>query len=143
MHLERKFELSIHKHFRDLIDNSVDVVEDEPEEDLVTPTVAFICDGKHKYPFEHGARDRDAYSWTVLIYANNKTERRVLTTLVYDNLEDCIIVYDYDESEPLPVLGTLLISNIASRYVRAPTESTDKLRYVGIVNFNSTFQEAF
>lgn len=140
MDLERKFELSIYTYFRSFISSNVNVTDEEVEEDLNTPTVAFYNILEQTYPLELGGGYRDAFFWRVDCYCNTRTERDVLGRQVYNNLKCNIPVLDFDD--PLqPQIGVLICSNITKQNIIVPTEYTDKLRYRTVIAFKTVFQE--
>ena len=141
MDIERKFELSLHAYFRGFISSNVAVVDEECEEDLETPTVAFYNTLEQTYPLELGGNFRDSFFWRVECYCNTRTERDVLGRQIYNALKCNIPVLDFDLPDTLPQLGTLICTNLTKQSVIVPTEYTDKLRYRTVIAFKTVFQE--
>jgi hypothetical protein len=145
--LQRKFELSICKFIRDLVADSVRVIDDDVENDLVVPTVACVRGPRYKYQLEHGALERDKTNWSIIIYARTRTERDVLDNAIFNVINCNIPVYAYTYSDSgLPTvgnkIGTLIVKEpIVSEPVRVPNEISEQLRYRALITFHTVYQE--
>jgi hypothetical protein len=112
MKLERKQDLSIFYWLQGLlapVSTTIKVVDGFPEEVLTLPTVSIEGENIRVVPHELGnRRGRRERVWTIDVFATNKAQRDELTSVILDDLETGIPVYDYDEGFPPGVSPTQL-----------------------------------
>jgi len=109
MELERKQDLSIYYWLADLMQPypMVTVNDGYPDEDLVLPSVTIESDTILPHLKEMGSRiSWRRRFWTIDILALNKAQRDELTSIILNNIENGISVYDYDEGFPPGVSPT-------------------------------------
>jgi hypothetical protein len=88
---------------------TIKVVDGCPEEDLTLPTVSIEGENIRIVPHELGnRRGRRERIWTIDVFAKNKAQRDELTSIIMDDLESGVPVYDYDEGFPPGVSPTQL-----------------------------------
>lgn len=79
----------------------VTVTDGFPDELLSTPTVSLEWDSLTGYEFELGNRTRlKERLWYIDIFAKNKSQRDDFAYRIYNDLQDGIPVYNYNEGFP-------------------------------------------
>jgi len=103
MFLERKQDLSIYYWLQDLFTSypSVIVNDGYPEGELERPSVTVLSHDIRPSIKEMG--DRKSWRqrmWVIDVIANNKAQRDEITSIIINDIEYGIPVYDYDEGFP-------------------------------------------
>jgi len=145
MHQKRKEEVSIYYWLEDNVPDSVNVEDGFPgSTELTLPTVSITDLDIRGERFELGGCEQDIRWWRIDVFANNKAQRNQLRYSLYEELEDHIKVYDYDEGFPPSVspsqLGTLLVSDRTSKAVHVFEDLVDKLYWRASIVFSTKYQ---
>lgn len=147
MYLERKQDLSIYYWLDGLFSSysSVTVNDGYPDGDLVLPAVVVEGQPIVLNPLEMGNRtSKRLRLWSIDVYATNKAMRDEFTSYILDNIEDGIIVYDYDEGFPPDVspsqLSTLRPIEIRVDPIRVFPDLVEKLYWRTRINFMTEYK---
>lgn len=145
MHLGRKQEISLYFWLEDQVDDSVNVEDGFPgSTELTLPTVSITDLDISGEPLELGGCEQDIRWWRIDVFASNKAQRNSLRYSLYEELENHIKVYDYDEGFPPSVspsqLGTLLVSDRTSKAVHVFEDLVDKLYWRASIVFSTKYQ---
>lgn len=149
MSLERKQDLSIYYWLTNLFTSypQVTIVDGYPEDDLVLPTISIENGEVVPNDYELGNRYplRQRY-WTIVIYAKNKAQREDFSSFIHNNLENGIIVYDYDQGFPptvVPQYGDRVITPqyIVVTPVRIFPDLTELLYWKAVINFYDIYEK--
>lgn len=143
MFLERLQDLSIYYWLKDDILSaypSVTVNDGFPEENLEIPSVSVESHDIRSRQKELGNRkSRRQRMWTIEIIATNKAQRDELTSIVLEDLEYGIPVYDYNEGFPPSnspsELGLLRPIDWEVRTVRIFPDLVEKLYWRNTLRF--------
>lgn len=142
MDLHRKQDLSIYYWLESIKPSSIVNVEDGfPDKELNLPTVSITNLDLRGTPHELGGNDLNHDMWRIDVFTKTKSQRDELATLVFDQLECNIPVYDYDLGFTSPPrIGTLIISNRAVRPIHVFEELVEKLYWRSAITFNSYYE---
>ena len=108
MRQTRKEDLSIYYWLVGLMPTWVNVVDGFPLEDFEPPTVSIEMMPTKGMPYELGGAEQLHQFWRIDVFGKNKTQRDEYAGLIFDELENNIPVYDYDEGFPPTVSPTQL-----------------------------------
>lgn len=150
MELERKQDLSLNYHLINILSPypMVKVVDAYTKTDLVLPSVS-VMDGEIYFtPQEMGNRfgKRMRY-WAIDIFADNKTQRDDLTSIILNNLETGIAVYNYDEGFPPEVsptqIGTLRVQDgsLVATPIRIFPALVEKMYWRATIKFITEYHQ--
>src|SRR3990172_7098977 len=143
MYLNRKEDLSVYYFLVDLFQSipQIKIVDGFPEDELTIPTIAVEAHDINAYKAELGNTKRLKYrTWSIDIFAVNKSQRDDISYKILDALEQCISVYDYDEGFPPTVvtkLGCLQVDDMKLEIIRIFPELTGSLYYRAIITFTA------
>lgn len=148
MNLERKKDRSVYYFIKGILAAypSINVVDAYPMQNLVLPTVSVEWDDITIVPLEQGNRigTRDMM-WSIDILANNKDQRDEIASVILDNIETGIPVYNYDEGFPPTVsptqIGLLTVYDITASPIRIFPELVEKLYWRITINFGTKYEE--
>ena len=101
--IETNEDMSLFYYIQDLFSDKpiITVVDEFPDQDLVIPSVAVDFDEMELIPGEMGNRDRIRLkTYSIDIFAVNKTQRQEMMYLVTNALESSIPVFDYSDGFP-------------------------------------------
>lgn len=122
MFLERLEDLSVFYLLTNMFIDTplVKIVDDFPTEDLTLPTIAVVADTILLEDFELGNREgRRTRRWNLDIFANNKSQRDEIGYKILNELENGIIVYNYNEGFPPDVTPSRISHlNVVSRRMK-------------------------
>lgn len=143
MFIERLQDLSIFHWLQDdvLVTYTMVKVNDGfPQEDLQIPSVSVESHDIRPRQKELGNRkSRRQRMWAIEIIASNKAQRDELTSIVLNELEDGIPVYDYNEGFPPAIspteLGLLMPIDWEVRTVRIFPDLVEKLYWRNTIRF--------
>jgi hypothetical protein len=148
MYLERKEDLSIYYFLDDNLSTvpGITIVDGFPEKVLTLPTVSIDAgriDLKH---YELGTRNElRERKWFIDIYAKNKSQRDEIGYKLLEDLENGIIVYDYDLGFPPDVtptrIGFLQILSTSFLPIRIVPEMVEKMYYRATITFVAQNEE--
>lgn len=149
MFLERKQDLSIYYWLQDEVLTAyptVGVVDGYPGDDLEIPSVAVVNQDIFLEPFELGNRKGQRIRvWNIEVFASNKAQRDELSSIIVNEIEDGIYVYDYDEGFPPSVsptqLGTLHPREIVILPIRIFPDLVEKLYWRSSIRFITNYSE--
>jgi hypothetical protein len=111
MHLERKQDLSIYYWLKDLFTSypMVNVNDGYPEGELILPSVTILSHDIRPSIKQMGSRKSWRQRlWVIDVLGNNKAQRDEMTSVIIDQIEYGIPIYDYDEGFPPTVSPTEL-----------------------------------
>jgi hypothetical protein len=141
---ERNEDLSIYYWLKDTFPAFVTIQDGFPDAKLVIPTVSVEWDEITGYDFELGNRTPlKERLWYLDIFAKNKSQRDDFAYLLFNELDDGIPVYDYNDGFPSTTrLGTLIpvqrrIKNLHS--FQEDEENPTELYYRAVVIFTATY----
>lgn len=148
MYQERKEDISVYYWLKNLFADApyVNIVDEFPTTILTLPTIAVDVDFIDTEPFELGnsVRHKTRY-YAFDIFANNKTQRNEFAYRLLHELEESIIVYNYDEGFPPDVtptqLGCLVPTEIKVEVLPVFPELVDKLYYRATVFLTASFNQ--
>ena len=141
MFLERKQDLSIYYWLKDLMQPypMINVNDGYPEGDLELPSVTiesqFIRPGQRELGSRTSERRR---FWVIDVIALNKAQREEITSLILNDIESGIPIYDYDEGFPPPLptqLGLLSPYDWEVITIRVFPELIEKLYWRNTIRF--------
>jgi len=141
MLLERLQDLSIYYYLTDLFTSypTVEIFDGYPDSDLVIPSISIVNEDINFKPFELGNRKRKKERlWNIDVYGSNKAQRDELVSIIINDIEDGILVYDYNEGFPPSSpsqIGTLSILDMGVRTVRIFPELVEKLYWRSSIRF--------
>lgn len=149
MYQERKEDLSVVYWLKDNFASSsfVTIVDAFPEEDLQLPTISVEWDTIDGYQAELGNRktvkERVFY---IDVFAKNKSQRDEFAYKIYNDLDDGIPVYNYDEGFPeqgvTPTrLGCLIPLHRKIQNIKILPELVDELYYRAVVIFTAVYDK--
>lgn len=142
MELERKQDLSIYYWLDGLMQPypMVNVNDGFPEGDLVLPSVTIESDAITPHLKEMGSRvSWRRRFWIIDVIALNKAQRDELTSIILNDIENGISVYDYDEGFPPGVspteVGLLSITDWDVRTIRVFPTLVEKMYWRNTIRF--------
>jgi len=142
MELERKQDLSIYYWLDGLMQPypMVNVNDGFPEEDLKLPSVTIESDAITPHLKEMGNRvSWRRRFWIIDVIALNKAQRDELTSIILNDIENGISVYNYDEGFPPGVspteVGLLSISDWDVRTIRVFPTLVEKMYWRNTIRF--------
>jgi hypothetical protein len=146
---ERLEDLSVVYWLKDKFSSSgfVTIVDAFPEDTLVLPTISVEWDTIEGYQWEIGNRKvMKERVWFVDIFAKNKSQRDEFAYKVFNDLDDGITVYNYNEGFPeqggTPSrLGCLNILNRKVRNIEVDADLVDELYYRATVIFTAAYDQ--
>lgn len=148
MFLERKQDLSIYYWLEDLFSSySIVTINDGyPDGDLQRPSVTIEAEPIDILPYEMGSRTgRRIRIWSIDVIALNKAQRDEFISLILNDIESGIPVYDYDEGFPpdnSPTqIGLLRPQDIRAIPVRIFPELVEKMYWRSTIRFSSEYNE--
>lgn len=149
MYQERLEDLSVHYWLKDKFSPYpfVSIEDGFPEKLLTLPTVSSEWDDIDSYQLELGNRQVvKERVWYIDIFAKNKSQRDEFAYKVFNDLDDGIPVYDYNEGFPeqgiAPTrLGCLQILDRKVRRVGIVPELTDELYFRAVVIFTARYDK--
>jgi len=148
MFLERLQDLSIYHWLKnDILASypSVTVVDGFPLDDLVLPTVAVVNQPMNIVPLELGERKGQRNRiWDLEVYGANKAQVDELTSVILEDLEVGIPVYDYNDGFPpttVPQLGVLMPYDINIIPIRIFPQLMEKIYWRNSVRFITYYSE--
>ena len=100
MRQHRLEDLSVYYWLESLLPTFVSVVDGFPEGDMEPPTISVDVKESWGIPFELGGAEQTRRFWTIDVFAQNKSQRDDFADLIFDELEQNIPVYNYDEGFP-------------------------------------------
>ncbi len=97
-------------------------------------------------PFELGNRKGQRIRvWNIEVFASNKAQRDELSSIIINEIEDGITVFDYDEGFPPSVsptqLGTLHPREIVVLPIRIFPDLVEKLYWRSSIRFITNYSE--
>lgn len=136
MYLERKEDLSIIYFLKDRFSSvaGINIEDGFPDKLLTIPTLAVEAGKIELHPFEIGNRySKRLRVWEIDIFAKNKSQRDEFGYKLLKDLENGIIVYDYDMGFPPLVtpskIGHLQIVTTTLTPIRINPALSDSLYY--------------
>jgi hypothetical protein len=142
MFLERKQDLSIYYWLKDLMlpYPMIAVNDGYPATDLQLPSVTIETQDikllENELGNRHGLRER---LWIIDVIGTSKAQRDEITSIVLNDIETGIPVYDYDMGFPPAVsptqLGLLRPYDLDVRTVRIFPELTEKMYWRNAIRF--------
>lgn len=147
MYRERLEDLSLYYYIKDLFSDvpGINVVDDFPSSNLVTPTISVTTDIIDTAIFELGNRDREQFrTWYIDVFAKNKAQRDDYSYRILNSLEECIPVYNYDDGFPpitVAQIGCLQPEDVRLRIIRVFPELVDKLYWRTTLTFVATYSQ--
>jgi len=144
MRLLRKLDRSIYFWLDDLVPSVVTVTDGFPAGELVLPTVSITSLDVRGYDLELGACQRDLHFWRIDIFSENEAQRDELAAIIYEELENNITVYNYDEGFPPSVapsvIGKLLILQRRIHPIHVFTDLVDKFYWRKAITFSTKYE---
>jgi hypothetical protein len=143
---EKKQDLSVYYWLQSFLNPMVKVVDAFPVENLVLPSVSIETDVINGFFLELGSgKQEQIRTWTVDVFALNKTQRDEIGYLIYNELDNKIPVYDYDEGFPPAVnsqtqLGILDMLEKKLKTIRVYPELVDTLYYRCEITFSTLYR---
>ncbi len=147
MYREKLEDLSVYYYIEDMFTDvtGINIVDDFPTTNLVTPTISVTTDTIDTEIFELGNRERSQFrTWYIDVFAKNKAQRDEFSYRILNELEECIPVYNYDDGFPPTVvaqLGCLQPEDIRLRIIRVFPELVDKLYWRATVTLVATYSQ--
>jgi hypothetical protein len=144
MLLERLQDKSVIYWMKALYPSGVTVSEGWNQEELVVPTLALENKTLYLRPFELGNRKglEDRYFY-IDIFAVNKPQRDEFSYTLFNELQNYIPVYNYNQGFPPIVspsqIGILTVSEVRVDYVKVIAELVTQLYYRATVHFVATY----
>jgi hypothetical protein len=142
MELERKQDLSIYYWLDGLMQPypMVNVNDGFPEGDLELPSVTIESDAITPHLKEMGSRvSWRRRFWIIDVIALNKAQRDELTSIILNDIENGISVYNYDEGFPPGVspteVGLLSITDWDVRTIRVFPTLVEKMYWRNTIRF--------
>ncbi len=149
MYIERLEDISVYEWLKNLFLDApfVTIVDAFPATDLVIPTISVEWDEITGIPLELGnrtmLRERVFY---FDIFAKNKSQRDEFAYRIFNELDNGIPVYDYNEGFPeqgaTPSrLGALTLEEKNLRNIRVDPELVDELYYRAALFFTAKYDQ--
>jgi hypothetical protein len=142
MYLERKQDLSICYWLTTLlgaVSTSIKVVDGFPKDPITLPTVSVEAEDIRLTPRELGNRTgKRERVWSIDIFAKNKAQRDEMMSAILDDIENGILVYDYDlgfPPTPVPQLGTLRALEIEAVPIHMFEQMMENLYWRATIRF--------
>lgn len=146
MFIERKQDLSIYYWLEDIFQAypTVQINDGFPEEGLERPSVTIESEDIKPLREEMGVRTTlRQRMWVIDVIATNKAQRDELTSIILNQLEYGMPVYDYDEGFPPAVsptqLGLLRPIDWEVRTIRVFPDLTEKLYWRNSLRFYTEY----
>lgn len=141
MELERKQDLSIYYWLETLMQPypMVNINDGFPEADLVLPSVTIESDSIVPHIKELGNKIswRKRF-WVIDVLGLNKAQRDEITSIIINQIESGIPVYDYDEGFPPPIptkIGLLSTIDWDVRTIRVFPSLVEKMYWRNSIRF--------
>ncbi len=149
MYQERLEDLSVVYWLKDKFSSAgfVTIVDAFPDELLTLPTISVEWDTIEGFEWELGNRkvmkERVYY---VDIFAKNKSQRDEFAYKIFNDLDDGITIYDYNEGFPEQgatpsELGCFIIKNRKAKNIEVDSDLVDELYYRAAVIFTATYDK--
>lgn len=142
MELQSKQDRSVYYYLVDLFIDTpfITIVDGFPTTDLVVPSISVEADTLYSVPHELGNRfGVKPRIWFIDIFGKNKSQRDEFSYKIFNDLENKIPVYDYDEGFPPDVnptkIGVLDPRNLQMKIVRVMPELVTKLYWRATISF--------
>ncbi len=143
MYIERKQDLSIYYWLKGLMAPypMITVNDGYPDEDLQLPSVTVESQSIRFREYELGSRTgRRERFWVVDILALNKAQRDEITSIIMNNIETGIPVYNYDEGFDSPTqIGLLRPFDISVATVRIFPSLVEKMYWRNTIRFYTEY----
>lgn len=146
MDLERLQDLSIYYWLEDIFQSypSVNIEDGYPEGDLILPTVSIEDQDITPGQGELGKRTRERNRvWIIDVYGENKAQRDEMASIILNDLENGIPVYNYNEGFPpdnSPTqIGLLMPLDWRVRTIRIFPELMEKAYWRKSVRFMTVY----
>lgn len=149
MYQERLEDLSFIYWLKDKFSSTgfVTIVDAFPEENLVLPTISVEWDTIEGYQGELGNRKTvKERVWYIDIFAVNKSQRDEFAYKIYNDLDDGVPVYNYNEGFPeqggTPSrLGLLIPLNRKIKNVQVIADDDEELYYRAVVIVTTVYDQ--
>lgn len=146
MYIERKQDLSIYYWLKDLFAayTFVSINDGYPNTNLTLPAIAVESQDIILSKIELGNRlsNRKRY-WDIEVFGLNKAQRDEFVSIILNNIEDGISVYDYDEGFPPGTspteLGLLSPLEINVQPIRIFPELVEKMYWRTTINISTEY----
>lgn len=144
--LEKIQDLSLYYWLKSFVNPMVTIVDSFPVQDLVVPSVSIEADVINGYFLELGSRKQEQIRiWTIDVFALNKSQRDEIGYVIYNELDNEIPVYDYNEGFPPSVmtptqLGILDMIEKKLKIIRVYPELVDQLYYRCEITFSTLYR---
>lgn len=143
MYLERKQDLSIYYWLKDLMDTypMITVNDGYPDEDLILPSVTIESQTIKLIDSELGSRTgRRERFWVVDILALNKAQRDEIASIIINDIETGIPVFDYDEGFESPTqVGLLRPFDVGVTTIRIFPSLVEKMYWRNTIRFYTEY----
>lgn len=151
MNLKRKQHLSLYYWTKNQLPDFINTIynfpvrTNEPDGKLKIPTVSVVARPTREFPLELGGKNADYRSWSIDIFAKNEIQRDDLAYLIYDNLEDGIDVFDYDQGFPPEItpnkIGQMIVESREVEPIIVFPELVKDLYWRSTITFITKFTE--
>ncbi len=144
---ERNEDLSLHYWLKNKFPSFVTIVDGFPVASLVLPTIAVEWNQINGEELELGNRKTlKIRDWYIDIFAVNKSQRDEFAYQIYNDLDDGVDVYDYNEGFPeqggTPSrLGSLVPVRRVIKNIRVDPDLVDELYYRAVVIFTAKYDQ--
>jgi len=146
---ERLEDLSVYYWLKDKFSaySFITIVDGYPENDLVIPSISVDWDSIEGRYHELGNRKTvKIRDWYIDIFAKNKSQRDEIAYKIYNDLDDGIPVYDYNEGFPeqgaTPTrLHSLIPIEKKIQNIRVDPELVDELYYRAVVIVTTVYDQ--
>lgn len=144
---ERLEDLSIYYWVKSNFPDFVNVVDGFPLSDLVLPTISVEWEDLVGENFELGNRvDLKTRTWYIDVFAKNKSQRDEFVYQLYNDLNNGISVYNYNEGFPEQgitpsKIGQLLPKTRQLRNIHVDDSSVEELYYRAVCIFTAVYEQ--
>ena len=146
MYIERKQDLSVYYWLKDLFATYtfVSVNDGYPNTNLTLPAIAVESQDIVLTNKEMGNRisNRTRY-WDIEVFGSNKAQRDEFVSMILNNIENGISVYDYDEGFPPGIspteIGLLSLITISVKPIRIFPELVEKMYWRTTITISTEY----
>ena len=142
---ERNEDLSLYYWLKDNFPTFVTIVDGYPDSELVIPTISIEWDEVTAYALELGNRTPvKERLWYLDVFAKNKSQRDDFVFKIFNDLDNGVPVYNYNDGYPSTTkIGTLIpvqrrIKNLRTQLDDSETETVE-LYYRAVVMFTAAY----
>lgn len=136
-------QLSIYYWLQSLVPDFVTIKDEYPFDELSLPTISITSGDTRARPFQLGSSELDYQDWEIYIFAQNSGQRDDYLSIIYNEAENNICVYNYNLGFPPnvspPETGSLMVVNRVKKPLRVYEDLVKKKYWWGVVSLRTYF----